>query len=267
MKITTDYHVHTFLCGHATGKPEEYVLQAIKSGLKEIGISDHAPLVSHRDPTIAMPHSKLPLYHKIIDGLILKYGRKITIRRGIEADFVEGYEAKTKKVLDKFSYDFITGSVHFIEDWGFDNPIQRYKWDEVDVNRVYKAYFKLLRRAARSNMFDIMAHVDLVKKFGDRPTKDMTKEVEKTAEVFKKTGATIELNTSGLYKKAREMYPSLGSLKIYCSFGVPMVFGSDSHSPEQVGRGFEEAASLARKAGYKKYAIFSRRKIIGFNKI
>ncbi len=267
MPITTDYHMHTYLCGHANGQPEDYVKQAIKIGLKEIGFSDHAPLVSHKDPTIAMSLKELPVYHKLIDEMQAKYGKVIIIRRGIEADYIAGFEDKTKKVLERNSYDYIIGSVHFIEDWGFDNPIQRYKWDEVDVNAVYKSYFGLLRKAAQSKMFDIMAHVDLVKKFGDRATLSMKKEVERTAEVFKSSGAAIEINTSGLFKKAHEMYPSLDHLEIYAKFKVPIVFGSDAHSPAQVGRAFDEARTLAKKAGYKKYALFEKRKIVDFVKI
>ena len=255
-----DYHMHTPLSGHAVGQPEEYVKQAIKVGLKEMGFSDHAPLVSGEDPSIAMSFEQLPEYHKMIEKARESFS-DITIKIGIEAEFTPGLEEKTKAILSGYPYDYVIGSVHFIKDWGFDNPDQREQWNEQDVNAVYKDYFALIRASAASGLFDIMGHVDLVKKFGHRATEDMTAEVEKTAEAFKKAQVAIEINTSGLRKTVREIYPSLEALKIYCSNGIPITFGSDSHHYNDVGRDFDKAAQLAKEAGYKEYVLFKARKI------
>ncbi|MFC1510680.1 histidinol-phosphatase, partial [Candidatus Omnitrophota bacterium] len=119
-----------------------------------------------------------------------------------------------------------------------------------------------LRAAASSGLFDIMAHVDLVKKFGHRPTVDMTDEIQKTAESFKAAGVAIEVNSSGLRKPVGEIYPSLDNLIIYCNAGVPLVFGSDSHAPNQVACDFDQALALALEAGYKEHVIFEKRKIV-----
>lgn len=110
-------------------------------------------------------------------------------------------------------------------------------------------------------MFDIMGHVDLVKKFGHRPSQDMTNEIEKTAKVFKETGVAVEINTAGLRKPVKEIYPSLAALKIYCKAGVPLTFGSDAHDPQDVGRDYDKAMDLAKSAGYKEYILFKQRKI------
>ncbi|MDP8212154.1 MAG: histidinol-phosphatase HisJ family protein [Candidatus Zapsychrus exili] len=262
-----DYHMHTFLCGHATGEPKDYVERAISLGLKEVGFSDHAPFLSHVDPSVTMGIDKLLDYYKMISDLKEEYKDKISIKIGIEADYMPDYEEKTKELLALYSFDYILGSVHFIESWGFDNPDERPKWDKQDINSIYFAYHKLLRKSAETGMFDIMAHVDLLKKFGDRATKDLSGEVNATARVFKECGVAIEINSSGLRKPIGEIYPSLPELKIYCNEGVPIVFGSDAHTPEQVGMDFDKAVAAAREAGYKEYLVFENRKVARTEKL
>jgi histidinol-phosphatase (PHP family) len=257
-----DYHMHTPLCGHAVGEPEEYVEQAVRVGLSEIGFSDHAPLVSHRDARYTMDPSQLPLYHGMIERVQKKF-KDFTIKLGLEADFIPGFEKETKQILDGYPYDFVIGSVHFIDRWAFDDPdpSQKVKWRDKDINTVYRDYYKLLRRSAESGLFDILGHVDLVKKFGYRASADLTGEVEMTAETFKKAGVAVEINTSGLRKPVREIYPSLEVLKIYRKAGVPITFSSDSHDPKDVGRDYDKAKALALEAGYGEYLIFRKRKI------
>lgn len=260
-KIIADHHIHTALCGHAKGEPKEYVETAIERGLQEIGFSDHAPLFSHRDATITMDHNELPLYHQMIEEVREAYKDRIKVKVGIEADFMRGHEEKTKALLDAYPYDYVIGSIHFIDKWGFDDPIQLQEWDKKDVNSVYHEYYKLLRESAASKMFDVLGHVDLVKKFDFRPTQDMTKDIEENARVIKDSGTAIEVNTSGIHKPAHEIYPSLEALKIYCQAGVIITFGSDAHTPDQVGRSFDEGRQWALDAGYKEYAVFESGKI------
>lgn len=260
-KPICDYHMHTPLCGHASGQPEEYANHALKIGLKEIGFSDHAPFVVRELPGITMKVNELPFYHKMIEDVRARFKGRLEIRIGIEADFIPGYETKTKAMLEAYPYDCVIGSVHFIKDWGFDDPAQREKWSEHDINTVYRDYHELLRASARTGFFNIIAHPDLVKKFGHRPTQDITKDIEQTAKVFKETGVAVEINTSGRRKTVGEMYPALRDLTIYRKAGVPLTFGSDAHKPEEVGCDFDKAVALARKAGYKDYVMFKERKI------
>lgn len=255
-----DYHMHTPLCGHAVGEPSEYAAQARRVGLSEIGFSDHAPLVSHEDPRYTMNASQLPQYHKMIESLQAN-ADGLTVKLGLEADYVPGFEEKTRRIVDGYPYDFVIGSVHFIDAWAFDDPEEKTKWRDKDIDRVYRDYYALLRRSAESKLYDIMGHVDLVKKFGHRPGADMTGEVQETARVFKKTGVTVEINTSGLRKPVKEIYPSLDVLRIYAKAGVPITFSSDSHDPRDVGRDYDKARELALAAGYKEYNVFKKRKI------
>ena len=256
-----DYHMHTPLCGHAIGQPEEYVRQGIKVGLKEMGFSDHAPMVHERMPGVTMDLDELPTYQRMIEEVRAKYAKKMAIKVALEADFIAGFEAKTKSIIAGYPYDYIIGSVHFIGGWAVDDPATIKLWEKQDINRVYRDYYALLRQSAKSGMFDIIGHCDLPKKFGHRPTVDMTNEIKATAKVFKETGVAVEINTAGLRKPVKEMYPAPNCLKIYREAGVPLTFGSDAHTPTDVGSAFEKAFDLAQAAGYKEYVLFKQRKI------
>lgn len=260
--VISDYHIHTTLCGHASGDPQAYARHAVDQGLSEIGFSDHAPLLSHRDRTITMDSSQLSIYHHMIESVRTEFAEQLRVRIGIEADYIPGYETRTKAMLEAYPYDYVIGSVHFLEKWGFDDPIQLKEWDSRDVNNVYREYYRLLRKSALSRLFDILGHVDLVKKFDFHPTEDMREEIEENARVFKKTGVVIEVNTSGLRKPAREIYPSQEHLKIYFAKGIPITFGSDSHQPDDVGRDFDKGREWAMAAGYTEYVMFEKRKIV-----
>lgn len=267
MLPVSDYHMHTPLCGHASGAPQAYAQHAVKAGLTQIGFSDHAPLLSHKDPTITMDLAELPAYHRMIEGVRLEFKDTLKVLVGIEADYIPGFEEQTRALLAGYPYDYVIGSVHFIEKWGFDDPIQMKEWDIRDVNEVYRDYNRLLRQSAQADMFDILAHIDLVKKFDFRPTVDMTGEIEENARVFKKSGVVIEINTSGLRKPVQEIYPSLHDLKLYCAQGIPITFGSDAHRPQDVGSHFDKGVELALAAGYTEYVLFEKRKIIGTSPI
>lgn len=239
---------------------EQYVRQAMQVGLSEIGFAEHAPIVEPRERNYAMTAPNLPVYQKAVEKLQEQF-KGITIRIGLEADYFPGFEEKTRAILETYPYDYVIGSIHFIEGWGFDDPNERSRWNDQNIDRVYEDYYGLLRRSAESRLFDIMGHVDLVKKFGHRPSSNLTHEIQKTAEVFKKTGVAIEINTSGLRKPVGEIYPSLAALMIYQKAGVPITFGSDAHTAADVGRDFDKAIALAKAAGYTEFLNFKNRKI------
>ncbi|EFK96319.1 histidinol phosphate phosphatase HisJ family, partial [sediment metagenome] len=204
---------------------------------------------------------ELPKYHNLIQEASGQFEGQLKIKCGIEADFIPGFEKQTAQILQGYPYDYVIGSVHFINGWGFDNPVFMSKWQDFDINDVYMRYHEHLRLSAQSKLFDIMGHADLVKKFGHRPNADLSSEVKKTAAVFKQTGMVIEINTSGLRKPALEIYPKLEDLKIYRAAQVPITFGSDAHLAQDVGRDFDKALELARSAGYEEYVIFEKRQI------
>ncbi|GAK50119.1 histidinol phosphate phosphatase HisJ family [Candidatus Moduliflexus flocculans] len=257
-----DYHIHTTLCGHASGSMEEYIEFALTQPLREIGFSDHLPMIKWAHPEYAMPFEKLLEYVQRVLALRQTYPQ-LPIKLGIEADYYSpAEEAATRSLLAQHPFDYVYGSVHFVEDWAIDDPHNLDQWERVGVDTVYELYFAQLQKAARSGLFDIVTHTDLPKKFGHRPTKDFSALIETTIRSYKDAGMVVEINTSGLRKPVKEMYPAIEILKLLKKYEIPLVFGSDAHAPDQVGRDFAQARQMAQACGFTEIAVFEQRKIV-----
>lgn len=256
-----DYHIHTPFCGHAGGKMEEYVAAARAAGMPEMGFADHLPLFHIDDPTLAMCQSDLPLYIDKVRELQAA-NPDFPVRLGIEADFIREHLDDVAVTLARYEFDYIYGSVHFIGGWGFDQSRFKFEFERRDIDEVYEVYFRTVMEAARTGLFDVMTHLDVVKKYGHRPVADMTPLYHELGDTLAKSGVAIELNSSGLHRPVAEIYPGLELLKIMHEHGVPITFGSDSHKPAQVGRDFERLIELARGAGYTDYVRFAGRQRI-----
>lgn len=264
LKQLVDYHTHTTRCGHAVGSMEEYVEAAIASGVREIGFSDHIPMYwlpeEKRDPGIAMGMEELEAYVADVHRLRERY-KEIPIRLGIEADFIPGREEELARILNRYEWDYVIGSVHFIGEWGFDdpNPISVNRYAEWDISELYAKFFTLERLAAESGLFDILAHIDLIKKFGHKPSHDLGRLYADVAQSIARANVAIELSTAGRRKPVSEVYPNPSLLAECCRQGVPLVISSDAHSPQEVAWGFAEARELAMATGYTQVARFERR--------
>jgi histidinol-phosphatase (PHP family) len=135
-----------------------------------------------------------------------------------------------------------------------DDPRQIDEYDRHDIDDVWVEYFELVGEAAESGMFTILGHLDLVKKFGFRATRALTLELDRLVGRIARSGVLVEINTAGLHKPVAEAYPTVDILRRLCEAGVAVTFGSDAHSPDEVGRDFAHAAGLAREAGYHSFA-------------
>jgi len=261
MTYLPDYHIHTPFCGHAGGQMEDYVLAARELGLPEMGFADHLPLFHIEDTTLAMPQSDLPLYIDEVRRLQEKHA-DYPVRLGIDADYISTHLEEVAAALARYQFDYIYGSVHFIGGWGFDQSRFKFEFERRDIDEVYEIYFGLVMDAARSGLFDVMTHIDVVKKYGHRPRKDMKPLYHEVAATLAKSNVALELNASGLSRPVAEIYPSLEILKIMNEHRVPITFGSDAHKPSQVGRNFDRLLELAQDAGYTDYVGFAGRERI-----
>ena len=247
-----DYHTHTVRCGHATGVPSEYVAMAKAQRLIGIGIADHLPLLPEPDPELSMNVSDLPAYVEEVQGLQLNFPGYVLL--GIEADYRPNTVTDVAALLDEYPFDYAIGSVHHIGSWGFDDPRQMDGYSDRDIDAVWIEYFQLMGDAAESGLFTILGHLDLVKKFGYRPTRALDAELDSLVERIARSGVLVEVNTAGLHKPVKEAYPTLDILRRLNDAGVGITFGSDAHKPQEVGRDFAHAAELARQAGYDRFA-------------
>ncbi len=258
--MLADYHTHNYLCKHADGTLEEYVQHAVSIGLNEIGLSDHTPMPDNWDSDVRMTEEQFnALYVPAVKELQEKYKGKISVKFGLEGDFMPGTEEWVKTFNTKSEFDYVIGSVHYLDDWGFDNPLFVAKYDEKDVNDIYGLYYQRIAQSAACGLFDIIGHCDLVKKFGHRPTKKMEEVLRETFKIVKQHDIAVEINTSGLRKPVKEMYPSENILSILSEYKIPLTLGSDAHTPTDVGRDFDLAKKFIEKYAGGKISVFNKR--------
>lgn len=247
-----DYHTHTARCGHAVGSAADYVEAARSLGLSGIGISDHLPLLHTTDSSVTMGLDELPAYVAEVQELKARYPGYVYL--GIEADYCRDTIQQVVELLRTYPFDYVIGSVHFLDGWGFDDPSRVGDFDEHDVDEVYRDYYAHLEEAAGWGVFTMLGHFDLVKKFGHRPVGSLELEIERVARQMAHRGVVAEINTSGLRKPVAEIYPSAQILAILCRNGVAVTFGSDAHTPAEVGQDLTAAARAALVAGFQGYA-------------
>jgi histidinol-phosphatase (PHP family) len=259
MALPPDLHMHTPLCRHAVGEPVEYARRALETGLTEIGFSDHSPMQRDDFDDWRMRNDQLDEYV----GKVRKAQHdfpQLTIRLALEVDYLPGHEDWIRDLAARHPWDYFIGSVHYVSDtWAVDSPYKLSEWKNRDTFEVWSTYFERLTMAAETGFFEIIGHADLPKKFGHRPTRDCTPLYETFLSAAKKHNCAIELNTAGLRKDCKEIYPSREILQLAFQKGVGITFGSDAHAPGEVGMDLSQAIQLARDVGYKESCCFAQR--------
>jgi histidinol-phosphatase (PHP family) len=263
-----DYHVHTFRCGHAGGNTRDFVLRAIERGLSEIGFTDHIPLYflpeAQRDPRLAMREEQFEDYVREVQGLREEFRGSIAVRLGLEADYAEGHEEALARWLSRVEWDLVLGSVHWVAGGWIDDPATASaRFAREGVERLYDEYYRLLAKAARTRLFDVLTHFDLPKKHGHRPSSPRLEAEDEAIAAAKEAGCAVEISSAGLRKPVAEAYPEPRLLSRIVAAGIPVTFSSDSHAPAEVGWGYEKTLEVARAAGVREYFTFQRRQKVG----
>jgi histidinol-phosphatase (PHP family) len=188
------------------------------------------------------------------------------IALGVEADYFPGGEVELGELLARYDLDYVIGSVHFIDGWGFDNPDLVEKFEEYDLVGLYRKLFDCVLGAIHSGLFDIIAHLDNLKVFNYRPDEALLWPMyEEVAAALKSAGIASEINTGLAYRyPVKEMCPSPAFLQVLHKHGVPITLSSDSHFPDDIGTMLDEAAELAMRTGYEEVIYFEgkQRKVL-----
>lgn len=262
--IKADYHTHTPLCHHASGTPEQFIEAALKAGLTEYGIADHAPMPDEPFDEWRMTNDELPAYFAWIDECKRLAPPELTIRVGLECDWVEGIEDWIAHLNSLYPWDYLIGSIHYLGDkgnkWGFDNPVFMNQWRTLNLEAAWSLYWETYASMAKSNLFDILGHADLIKKFGFIPQGDLRRFYDPVIATIAKSDAAIELNTSGWHKDCDECFPSSLFLKLAAEAHIPLTVNSDAHSPAELARDLDKGYALARSAGFSHLTLFNKRK-------
>ena len=266
--MLTDYHLH--LRPDEPGTPperyftaenvERYREAAAVAGIEELGASEHVyrftqALELWRHPFWEeQARDDLDAYCEFVRGAGLKLG--------IECDFVPGAEDRTANLLEARDFDYVVGSVHFVGEGAVDHEGWDVWEDSGDADEVWRRYFEALAECARSGLFDVLAHPDLVKVWGrgrPRPERDPRHYYEPAVEAIAASGIAVEVSTAGLRKPVGELYPARAFAEMCVEAGAPFALSSDAHLPEQVGYGYDRALELLGELGVEEICVFERR--------
>jgi histidinol-phosphatase (PHP family) len=272
--VLTDYHVHLRPDEDGTAaeefftaaNAERYRETASERGIEELGVAEHV----HRFVQSLEVWSH-PWYRHWarddLDGYCSFVRDETDLRLGIEVDFLPGREDRTANLLDGRDWDFVVGSVHFVRDEALDVRADP-RWGDFDVwrsgdpDKVWARYFETLGEAARSGLFDILAHPDLVKVWGQgapRPDGDPRRFYDRAMDGIAESDVAVEVSTAGLHKPVGEIYPAPAFLEMCLEAGRPVALSSDAHRPEDLGRDYERAVEMLDSLGVTELAVFERR--------
>ena len=271
--MLTDYHVHLRLDAEDTppsryftaANAERYREAADERGIAELGVAEHI----HRF-TQALDVWEHPWWRRWarddVDAYCEFVREETDLRLGIEADYVAGREDRLARFLDAREWDYVVGSVHFVRDAAVDmeGPDWEHVWGRGDSSdKVWERYFATLAEAARSGLYDIMAHPDLVKIWGAArplPERDPRHYYEPAVEAMLDAGVAMELSTAGLRKPVGELYPAPALLEMAVDAGVPIALSSDAHAPDQIGFRYDDALAALADAGVTEICVFEGRR-------
>lgn len=249
-------HMHTPLCKHAVGEPEEYAAVAERRGLKGIIVTCHNPIPGGWSAGVRMAVEQFPEYVAMVERARDEWKGRVDVCLGLESDYVPGMEEWLEELHGKAEFHHVLGSVHpqvgeylrryFNEDW--------FEYQQL--------YFEHLAMAAETGLFDTLAHPDLVKNLAPEEWdfERIRPFVLRALDRIAATGVAMELNTSGKNKAVPEMNPGIPVLREMQARGIPVVIGADAHVPERVADCYEEAMDLLEEAGYGELHLYHRRK-------
>jgi len=244
--------MHTKASPDGVGDFEDFIKEAVKKGIDEIGFSEHL-----FDRPV---HSRDFMDGYVRDLLEIRKKCPILVRLGAEIDFFPAEVDTVEEFLRKYPFDYVIGSVHYLGNWPIDSRSQLQEYFRRDILQVYKDYFEAVRMLCRTRLFDTLGHADIVKIFGFKPDCDITSILEETADAIAVSNMCVEINTAGLIKKCAEIYPSRQLLQMLKERNVPITLGSDAHAPQDVGRSFDKAFELSKTVGITHLCTFEARR-------
>jgi histidinol-phosphatase (PHP family) len=267
--VLTDYHLH-LRPDDLDASADEYFTQenferyratASERGIAELGVSEHVYRFEQ-----ALDIWRHPFWVSYatddLDAYCAFVREQTDLRLGIEADFVPGAEDRTANLLQARDFDYVVGSVHFVREGAVD--MDDYSvWDSGrSVEQIWQRYFQTIGEAARSGLFDVLAHPDLVKVWGSErplPEGDLRRYYELALDGIADSGIAVEVSTAGLRKRVAELYPAPAFLEMCLEAGAPVALSSDAHRPQDIGADYDRALELLGKLGVGELCVFERR--------
>jgi histidinol-phosphatase (PHP family) len=281
VQVLTDYHLHlrsddvdaTAGQHFTSANVERYRAAASERGIAELGVSEHVYRFAQ-----ALEVWRHPFWERYAHDDLDEYcgfvRERTDLRLGIEADFVPGAEDRIANLLQARDFDYVVGSVHFIREGAVDMDEYGAWTSGRSAEELWRRYFQTLGESARSGLFDVLAHPDLVKYWSPtdaarptdpalagrrRPEGDLRRYYELAIEGIAESGVAVEVSTAGLRKPAGEIYPAPAFLEMCLEAGAPVALSSDAHRPQEVGADYDRALELLERLGVRELCVFERR--------
>ena len=265
MKFSNLHQHSTFSDGKHT--PEEIVLKAIENGMESIGFSDH--FMTPYEMKVGyngITKNKCDDYLKEIDRLKKIYANKINVFKGIEADLYS--------VLNTKLYDYVIGSVHYLEHDSKTYPIDHTAKQQLDYvneacggNKLLFArnYFNAVSECIEKFKPDIIGHFDLITKFSliNEDDCEYKKIANETLRNCLKITNVLEINTGAISRGYRKTpYPATFLLERALEENANIILSADSHNKNTVTYFFEESINILKEIGFKHIVKFTNKGFI-----
>lgn len=248
-----DGHIHIERGSYSKDWINQFVNVALQRGISEIYLLEH----SHRFREFASVYKLISDYSEYqnewlsrkmeisLNDYILFVAEMrqidfpIKVKFGLEVCYIEGEEGRIKDLINDYDWDFVTGSVHWIDGWGFDH--KKEFWEGKGVEKVYKRYYEIMENLIKSRLFDTVAHPDSIKCFGHQPTYNLSQTYARISDLLNEYEMYAE-QSAGLYLNYgfKELGMNRDMLRIFKDNGVRILTASDAHKPEDVGRFIKE---------------------------
>jgi histidinol-phosphatase (PHP family) len=263
--VIVDYHLHlrddAEEIDHSLKAVERFVEVAAARGVDEIGFTEHVYYFVQTRNLWEQPYQLERCRYDLdryVAAVVDAKARGLPVKLGLEVDYLFGRERETVELLEPYPWDYLLGSVHYVD--GFPVDSEPGLVDKLGPAEAWRRYFVWLRNAARSGLFDVLSHPDLVKHHGPRPPEEQVHFVHvETADALEASGVCVEVSSAGLHKPVGEPYPDAPLLRLCRERGVPITTASDAHAPQNAGRDLGHAIAHARDAGYDSVTVFDRR--------
>lgn len=259
--MLTDYHSHLEKGTLTIDYLKQFVDNAREKGIQEFGISEHAYHFYETKNIVSKPWMEERRYYKMDDYVnLFKQAdqRGMDVRMSIEMDYTPGRHDEMAAFIKSYPFDYVIGSVHWVDDFGIDLAEYRKEWDRRDLHETYRAYYDQIVTLAESNLFDIVGHLDLVKIFNYVPKDQefLLEQYDRVTDALSRSKTCVEISSAGLRKPVGRLYPEPELLSLCYKKGIPIVLSSDAHEPHQVGENYEASIQLAKETGYTKLMTF-----------
>lgn len=265
MKNFSDYHVHPDYSLDATGTIDQYYQRALELGLKEICFTTHYdtdPVRKDVDPFMRIDGKIVPLTEGNVKRYIedVRRANKIyrhkglSVKVGLEVDYAPHIEKSLRKDLASFDLDYILGAVHCLDHIAISASKEAESYfRKKNIEELCREYYKVLRKAVQSGLFDAIAHLDIYRKYGlafygEEVLTAHRGLVEPVLQLMMENDVGMEINTALLRRGHKEFSPSLEILNLALNMNVKITaYGSDAHKVTHLGRDIKEAYLLVEK--------------------